>query len=83
MSVSKLLTFAAAVVALSGCQSLTGPTPPHHDQEDGGGKPVYQPMLVVPLPSLQRTELAGGRPMDALQARKTPIGDVLLALFKD
>lgn len=83
MSVSKLLTFAAAVVAFSGCQSLSGPTPPHHDQEDGGGKPVYQPMLVVPLPSLQRTELAGGRPMDALQARKTPIGDVLLALFKD
>ena len=83
MTFSKLLTFAAAVVAFSGCQSLTGPTPPHHDQEDGGGKPVYQPMLVVPMPSLQRSEAAGGRPMDALQARRTPIGDVLLALFKD
>jgi MSHA biogenesis protein MshL len=40
-------------------------------------------MMVVPLPALQGDAAGTGRPMDALQARATPLGDVLLALFKD
>ena len=40
-------------------------------------------MLVVPLPNLTGGAAPAGRPMDALQARATPLGDVLLALFKD
>lgn len=72
----------AGLLVMPGCRSpgATGKTP--RDHESGGGQPVYQPMLVVPLPSLAR-ELPAGRAMEALQARETPFGDVLLALFKD
>jgi len=70
-------------VAISGCASRGSPSLPQLDSEEGGGKPVFQPMLVVPLPSLQQKGADAGRAMEALQARKTPIGDVLLALFKD
>lgn len=83
-TVSHRLSVVAAMVALSSCTSSYGePSPPHLDHEDGGGKPVYQPMLVVPLPSLHRSQPDKGRAMEALQARSTPVGDVLLALFKD
>ncbi|MCC7062256.1 MAG: secretin N-terminal domain-containing protein [Planctomycetes bacterium] len=82
-SAAQILSIAAAMVALSGCTYTGNASPSHLDHEDGGGKPVYQPMLIVPLPSLQRAEGPGGKGMDALQARKTPVGDVLLALFKD
>lgn len=82
-SASRYLSAVAAAIAFSGCMSQRGASAPHSDQADGGGKPVYQPMLVVPMPPLQRLEGPKGRAMDALQARRTPIGDVLLALFKD
>jgi len=82
-SAAQILSIAAAMVALSGCTYTGNASPSHLDHEDGGGKPVYQPMLIVPLPSLQRADGPAGKAMDALQARKTPVGDVLLALFKD
>jgi len=59
------------------------PSSPRLDHLEGVGAPVYQPMLVVPLPALQTGVEAGGRQVEALQARRSPIGDVLLALFKD
>ncbi|MBM4063095.1 MAG: tetratricopeptide repeat protein, partial [Planctomycetes bacterium] len=73
---------AAFVLALSGCMATGDASPPRLDHELGSGEPVYQPMLVVPLPSLQKPA-PQGRAMEALQARATPVGDVLLALFKD
>lgn len=73
----------AAMVLVSACATSGGASPPRFDHEEGATAPKYQPMLVVPLPELQRTRAKVGRPMDALQARETPIGDVLLALFKD
>jgi MSHA biogenesis protein MshL len=82
-SVSQLLSVAAAMVALSGCSYTGNASPPRLDHEEGGGKPVYRPMVIVPLPALQRAEGPVGKTMDALQARQTPVGDVLLALFKD
>lgn len=87
--VSRLLSSVAAFVAtttvlgLHGCASPGSGSEPKPDHADGSGKPVYQPMLVVPMPTLQRDGREAGHAMDALQARKTPLGDVLLALFKD
>lgn len=72
----------AAVLLLSGCMATGDAATPRLDQDAGGGRPSYQPMLVVPLPSLL-TAPAPGRAMEALQARRTPVGDVLLAMFKD
>lgn len=72
----------AAMVALSACVVSGGASPPRADGEDGAPPAAYQPMLVVPLPELA-TDGAPGRTMDALQARNTALGDVLLALFKD
>ncbi|MFN3242264.1 MAG: hypothetical protein ACE37K_12205 [Planctomycetota bacterium] len=73
----------AAVVAASACHTSGGASPARLDHRDGASAPVFQPMLVVPLPELETTNGSVGRPMDALQARETPVGDVLLALFKD
>ncbi len=77
------LSAIAVMVAMSACALSGGASPPRLDHEDGAGAPVFQPMLVVPLPSLQNPDAGTGRAMDVLQARRTPIGDVLLALFKD
>jgi MSHA biogenesis protein MshL len=72
----------AAFVACSGCMANGNAATSSLDRDVGGGRPAYQPMLVVPLPSMQVAPPAG-RAMDALQARRTPVGDVLLAMFKD
>jgi len=83
MSIMRTTTAIAATVALSACWTAGSASPPRSDHRDGASAPVYQPMLVVPLPELQQARAPVGRPMDALQARQTPLGDVLLALFKD
>lgn len=72
----------AAMIVMGGCASSNEASLPRLDHESGAGAPVFQPMLVVPLPALQ-AQAGTGRAMEALQARKTPLGDVLLALFKD
>ena len=72
-----------AMVALTACTTSGGASPPRLDHEEGAAPPVYQPMLVVPMPPLHSAEQPAVRAMDALQARATPLGDVLLALFKD
>jgi type II secretory pathway component GspD/PulD (secretin)/Tfp pilus assembly protein PilF len=74
---------AAVAAVLSGCVSHGEPSRPRLDHLDGVGAPVYQPMLVVPLPALQTGGESAGRQVEALQARRSPIGDVLLTLFKD
>ncbi len=67
----------------TGC-SLGGPAAdPELDQLEGIGAPAFSPMLVVPLPDLGASDSSEGRPLQALQARQTPLGDVLLAMFKD
>ncbi|MCA8948806.1 MAG: tetratricopeptide repeat protein, partial [Planctomycetes bacterium] len=75
---------AAALTALIaiGCTPVRHTAPPHLDHEDGAGEAVFQPLIVVPMPDLSE-QPAAGRAMQSLQARSTPIGDVLLALFKD
>lgn len=73
----------AATIVASACATSGGASPPRLDHEHGASAPVYRPMLVVPLPELAAPAAAPGRPMDALQARRSPVGDVLLALFKD
>ncbi len=73
----------AAMVAATACATSGGASPPRLDHEEGAAPPVFQPMLVVPLPPLHVQEAPEARAMDALQARATPVGDVLLALFKD
>jgi len=83
MSKMRSILAVVAVVSASACHTSGGASPPRLDHEDGASAPVFQPMLVVPLPELQQNRAAVGRPMDALQARETPVGDVLLALFKD
>ncbi|MCB9878165.1 MAG: hypothetical protein H6835_11240 [Planctomycetes bacterium] len=83
MAIHRSVVAVAAMVVASACSTSGGASPPRLDHEDGASKPVYQPLLVVPVPELQRTQAPVGRPMEALQARQTPIGDVLLALFKD
>ncbi len=82
-NVPQILASAAAMIALSGCFATSGASTPHLDHTEGAGRLVYQPMLVVPLPSLQRAAGSVGKTMEALQARRTPVADVLLALFKD
>lgn len=82
MKIVKAISLASAAVVAAGCATTGGGSPPGLDHEQGAGAPVFQPMLVVPLPSLQPAPGAG-RAIEALQARKTPIGDVLLALFRD
>jgi len=73
----------ATLVLVGACAAPgAGGSPPRLDHEQGAGAPVYQPMLVVPMPSFQPA--AGtSRRVEALQARRTPLGDVLLALFRD
>lgn len=83
MSKLRSLVGVSAMVVASACAISGGASPPRSDHKDGASEPVYQPMLIVPLPEMQQGQEAVGRPMDALQARQTPIGDVLLALFKD
>ncbi|MFO1078648.1 MAG: hypothetical protein U1E73_13065 [Planctomycetota bacterium] len=75
------LTLAGVAVALASCTPIGNAAPPRLDHEEGNAAPVYRPMLVVPLPELD--DGAAGRPLQSLQARNTPIGDVLLALFRD
>jgi MSHA type pilus biogenesis protein MshL len=77
------LSAVVVLLASSGCVSPGGASPPRLDHLEGVGAPVFQPMLVVPLPALQTGVVPTGRQVDALQARRSPIGDVLLALFKD
>ncbi|MBL8726752.1 MAG: hypothetical protein JNK49_22110 [Planctomycetes bacterium] len=72
----------AAFLACTGCMANGNAATASLDRDVGGGRPAYQPMLVVPLPSMQVAP-PPGRAMDALQARRTPVGDVLLAMFKD
>jgi MSHA biogenesis protein MshL len=80
-----LVGFVAVLVvfAAGGCRSAGRASPPAVDHEDGRGKPVFEPMLVVPMPALHATRAPEGRAVEALQARRSTIGDVLLALFKD
>lgn len=73
----------ALAAVLASCGALREPSRPRLDHLEGAGAPVYQPMLVVPLPALQTGVAAAGRQVEALQARRSPVGDVLLALFKD
>lgn len=80
---NRTLLVAATSFAVTACSTAGSASPPSLDHQEGAAPPVFQPMLVVPLPSLQGDSQAAGRPMDALQARATPLGDVLLALFKD
>ena len=82
-SAAHTLSALAAALALAACASSPEASPPRPDHEEGTGAPVFQPMLVVPLPSLQPPTPPPGQTMEALQARRTPLGDVLLALFKD
>jgi hypothetical protein len=79
----RTLLVAATSFAVTACSTAGSASPPSLDHQEGAASPVFQPMLVVPLPSLLGDGQAAGRPMDALQARATPLGDVLLALFKD
>jgi type II secretory pathway component GspD/PulD (secretin)/Flp pilus assembly protein TadD len=72
-----------AIVAGAGCVGHGGASLPHLDHLAGAGEAVFQPMLVVPLPALQTGAPPVGRQVEALQARQSPIGDVLLTLFKD
>lgn len=72
----------AAVALFAACSGLQQVDAPQRDAETAVGDPVYQPMLVVGLPQLQ-IAAAAGRPLDAMTARNTPIGDVLLGMFKD
>ncbi|MBL9075979.1 MAG: tetratricopeptide repeat protein [Planctomycetes bacterium] len=82
-SLPRQFSVAAAAVAVVGCASQSGGSPPRLDHLDGAGAPVFQPMLVVPLPALQTGAPAPGRQVEALQARNSPVGDVLLTLFRD
>lgn len=77
------LTAASLVLAATACTTAGSASPPALDHQQGAAPPVFRPMLVVPMPSLQGGTAPAGRPMEALQARATPLGDVLLALFKD
>ena len=80
MSLRDLFFLAAALVA-SSCQVTQGPEPRKRGplQVDA---PRYRPMLVVPMPDVRAAE-AKGTKLEALTARNTPIGDVLLTMFKD
>ena len=77
------LALAALVVVSSACATHGSASPPRLDSLEGVGAPVFQPMMVVPLPALQDGVSQQGGRVEALQARNSPIGDVLLALFKD
>jgi type II secretory pathway component GspD/PulD (secretin)/Flp pilus assembly protein TadD len=75
-------SLAVATATLAACSVPGGASPPRLDHEEGNGAPSFQPLLVVAVPALQ-PGAAVGRPMDALQARATPLADVLLTLFRD
>jgi len=77
------LTATSLVLAATACTTAGSASPPALDHQQGAAPPVFRPMLVVPMPGLQGGSAPAGRPMEALQARATPLGDVLLALFKD
>ncbi len=83
MSHADRLLGIAAVLAMSGCAG-TKPSAPVRSSDDAEvvGAPVYQPMLVVGLPGLQ-PEASNGPVLESLTARNTPLGDVLLGMFKD
>jgi MSHA biogenesis protein MshL len=75
--------FAAGLaVTTAACTPIGNAAPPRVDHQEGVARPVYQPMLVVPMPDLADGPV-DGRPMESMQARDTPIGDVLLTLFRD
>ncbi|HEB54616.1 MAG TPA: hypothetical protein ENI87_15310, partial [bacterium] len=78
-----MVAIGAAVVVSACAYTSDDASPPRLDHEDGASAPAFQPMLVVPLPELARERQPVGRPMEALQARATPLSDVLLALFRD
>ena len=75
------VTLCGTVLATA-CATGGGAQPQVLDHEAVVGEPKFEPMLVVPMPPL-RLDARGQRPVEALQARNTPVGDVLLALFKD
>lgn len=76
---------AAFVAALFGsaCATSGGASPPTLDHEANVGAPVFRPLLVVPLPPPHDGTARPGRVVEAMQARATPLGDVLRTLFKD
>ncbi|MCA8977569.1 MAG: hypothetical protein KDC98_22790 [Planctomycetes bacterium] len=76
------VTIAVLVLGVAACTPIGNASAPHLDQREGVGKPSYQPMIVVPMPDLAASRVVG-QAMESLQARNTPIGDVLLALFRD
>ncbi|MBK8096334.1 MAG: tetratricopeptide repeat protein [Planctomycetes bacterium] len=77
------LMFVVALLGASSCAGLRrDASPARLDADDAVGAPVYQPMLVVAMPALSGPG-QGRKPMEALQARNTPIGDVLLTMFRD
>lgn len=78
---SQLAACAAAILA-GACATGSGAAPPVRDQDSAMGEPSFEPMLVVPMPDLG-APVAAQRTVEALQARNTPIGDVLLTLFRD
>ncbi len=78
---TQLAACAAAILA-GACATGSGAAPPVRDQDSAMGEPSFEPMLVVPMPDLG-APVAGQRAVEALQARNTPIGDVLLTLFRD
>ncbi len=81
--VTRFSMFLGGAVLATACATGGGAQPPHlPDLQEEVGEPRYEPMLMVPMPPL-RQDARGQRPVEALQARNTPVGDVLLALFKD
>ena len=81
-SASRFLMSLGGAVAATACAAGGGAHPQLPDLRAEVGDPRYEPMLMVPMPPL-RQDASGQRPVEALQARNTPVGDVLLALFKD
>lgn len=73
---------ALAATSLAACSTSGSASPPRLDHREDLGAPVFKPLLVVPLPAPGK-ERNAGRTIDALQARATPLGDVLMTLFRD
>jgi MSHA biogenesis protein MshL len=75
-------------LAVAGAWLLAACAAPRQNQAaapepaDAAALPSYQPMLLLPMPDL-RAARAAAVPLAAMSGRDTPIGDLLLALFKD
>ena len=77
----RLVFLLAALLVVTACQVTDGPDPRKRGPIEVDA-PRYRPMLVVPMPELRQAE-AKGTALEAMSARNTPVGDVLLAMFKD